>query len=135
MNNETVQFGEHMVYDAYGCPFEILNDEKLCEKILLDLCDLAGMHALSKPFILSTDGNTALEGKDPGGFSGFMIIEESHISVHTFVKRGYVTIDLYSCKEFNTNKPLAYLNNLLKPQNSDVLKMTRGLKYPKENIY
>jgi len=135
MSLDTVQFGEHLIYDAYGCPFEVLNDENLCKKILLDLCDLAGMHALIEPHVIKSDGSIALNGKDPGGFSGFLIIEESHISVHTFIKRGYVTIDLYSCKEFNTQKPLAYLNSVLKPKNADILKMTRGLKYPKENIY
>jgi len=36
--------------------------------------------------------------KDPGGWSGFVIIAESHISIHTFPARRFVSIDVYTCK-------------------------------------
>ena len=34
---------------------------------------------------------------------GFVIIAESHISVHTFPEHGYVWVDIFSCKEFETD--------------------------------
>ena len=33
--------------------------------------------------------------------SGFVLIAESHISVHTFPDRGYLNVDIFSCKPFD----------------------------------
>ena len=41
------------------------------------------------------------------GISGFVIIAESHISVHTFPGRDYVNIDIFSCKSFDHEQALA----------------------------
>jgi hypothetical protein len=35
------------------------------------------------------------------GFTSVAIIAESHISLHTFPKRGHFTFDCYSCKDFD----------------------------------
>ena len=42
--------------------------------------------------------------EEPGiaGLSGFTFIMESHISIHTYQERGFVTADIYSCKDFDT---------------------------------
>jgi S-adenosylmethionine decarboxylase len=40
------------------------------------------------------------------GISGFVFIAESHIGVHTFVERNYVNIDVFSCKDFDTEKAI-----------------------------
>ena len=37
------------------------------------------------------------------GVSGFVLIAESHISVHTFPERGYINIDVFSCKSFDAD--------------------------------
>jgi S-adenosylmethionine decarboxylase len=132
---ETIKFGKHMIFDAYGCDYKKLSSKETCLEILSTLCKMAGMHPLAEPFIVKAEQNETLGGKDPGGWSGFLIIQESHISIHTFAKRGFVTLDMYSCKEFNTNGLLDYLRTTLKPDDIDVISLDRGLKYPTENIY
>jgi len=132
---KTVKFGEHLVFDAYGCKLEKLNNKQLCLDVVNKLTEIAGMRKLMEPYIVEASGNMTLGGKDPGGYSGFVIIQESHISIHTFAKRGFVTIDLYSCKEFPTEGILEYLIKTFEPENYDVSKTDRGLKYPAENIY
>lgn len=135
MENKTSIFGEHLIYDAYGCPLESLNNMETCYNVLNNLVNLAEMHKITEPFIIKSDGNLVLGGKDPGGFTGAVFIQESHITIHTFAKRGFVTIDLYSCKEFNTSKIIGYLDSIFKPQNKDLLHFKRGMKYPVDNIY
>lgn len=93
------------------------------------------MNPISEPYVINADSNETLGGKDPGGFSGFLIIQESHVSIHTFAKRGFVTIDLYSCKRFKTEGVMEYLIDTFEPENYDIFKMDRGLKYPSDNIY
>lgn len=38
------------------------------------------------------------------GYSTFVMIAESHISIHTFPELNYISFDCYSCKSFDTNK-------------------------------
>jgi len=106
-----------------------------CYTLLNKTVEIAGMHKLIEPVVISAGGTEVLGGKDPGGFSGFVIIQESHISIHTFPKRGFVTIDVYSCKQFDSQKIIEFLNAELDPKEADIIKLDRGLKYPTENIY
>jgi len=133
--SNTVKFGEHLIFDAYGCPLDKLTDKQLCITVLNKLAELAEMNPISEPYVINADSNETLGGKDPGGFSGFLIIQESHVSIHTFAKRGFVTIDLYSCKRFKTEGVMEYLIDTFEPENYDIFKMDRGLKYPSDNIY
>lgn len=81
--------------DGYRGDFEKLNDKKLILQCLNELPELLGMHKLTKPAVYAAPDNGK---KDPGGWSGFVVIAESHISIHTFPKNGFVTIDAYTCK-------------------------------------
>jgi S-adenosylmethionine decarboxylase len=135
INTSTVRFGPHLIFDAYGCPEDKLNDKDLCVSILNNIVKIAGMRKMMEPHVINAEGNEALGGKDPGGYTGFLIIQESHVSIHTFAKRGFVTIDVYSCKEFEATEIIEYLKQTLQPKDYDVVKLDRGLKYPTENIY
>ena len=132
---EIIQFGSLLIYDAYGCDPTKLNDKKLCESVLLSLAKISKLHKIIEPVVTKAEGNEVLGGKDPGGYSGFLIIQESHISIHTFHKRGFVTIDMYSCSEFDRDKAINYLDKTFSPTDSDIIKLDRGLKYPKENLF
>ena len=131
----TIKFGSHLIYDAYGCNPKKLDDLEYCKKVLNNLVEIAGMRKLAEPMLIKADSNETLGGKDPGGVSGFVIIQESHISLHSFTRRGFVTIDLYSCKEFDAAEVVTYLDKAFEAKNTDIIKMDRGLKYPSDNIY
>lgn len=132
----TVKFGEHIIIDAYGCALEPLSNMELCYDVLDNLAKIADMHKLNAPYVIKAGENETLGGKDPGGFSGFLVIQESHISVHTFAKRGFATIDVYSCKQFKSSEEIVeYVKKVFKATDIDVLKLERGMKYPRENIY
>lgn len=56
---------------------------RLCLDALNNLPALIGMTILTPPFVVHANSNEQEGGKDPGGYSGFVMIKESHISVHT----------------------------------------------------
>jgi S-adenosylmethionine decarboxylase len=89
------------------------------------------MKPMIKPYIVRTPGNNA---HDPGGWSGFILIEESHISFHTFVKRGFVTVDIYTCKSFDTDLAIKSLKKFFKTEKVETIVEVRGKNYPNENI-
>ncbi len=117
--------------EAYNCPFEVLNDANICYAILNDLPGEIGMTKMTLPYVVKSEGN---DKKDPGGWTGFVIINESHISLHTFAKRGYVTVDVYSCREFDTEFAVDYFKKAFQSDDVEFKVEVRGERYPEKNL-
>lgn len=129
---DTTNFGVHLTLDLYNCAEEPLNNMHKCYKALEELPAKLDMHALIPPYVVQAGPN---DKKDPGGFSGFIMIAESHISLHTFTKRGFVSIDCYSCKDFDTDLVIKYFKEIFQSDDAEINIVKRGTRYPAENIY
>lgn len=125
-------FGEHLTLDGYGGNYDSLNNKEYVLACLNDLPARLDMTKLSVPEIYFAPGNNE---KDPGGWSGFVVIEESHISIHTFPARGFVSADVYTCKNgMNTNLIEDYFKSKFDLQEVETNFIKRGTRYPAENL-
>lgn len=125
-------FGEHLTLDGYGGSYEKLNDRELVLSCLLGLPEKLGMHPLAEPVVYAAADNQL---KDPGGWSGFVVIAESHISIHTFPKRRFVSIDAYTCKNgMDTGIAIEYFKEKFDLDETETNLVIRGKKYPQENL-
>jgi S-adenosylmethionine decarboxylase len=93
--NNTRHFGEHVMIDGYGGSSARLDDRHLVLDCLNQLPRKLLMVPLSQPEIYFAAGGGP---KDPGGWTGFVVVQESHISIHTFPANRFVSIDVYTCK-------------------------------------
>ena len=120
--------------DAYGVSFKKLDDMKLIYNFLYRLPEKIGMSRLSTPLVVNADESAS--GLDPGGISGIVLINESHISIHTFAKRGFFTMDLYSCSNFEDeiDNILKYIKKTFPYKKEEFQIIKRGLEYPIKNI-
>src|SRR3990167_4879987 len=84
---KTTNFGLHLTIDGYGCREKTLSNMEYVFEVLNDLPVFLRMHKLITPYVVAAPAN---DKKDPGGYSGFVMIQESHISIHTFPKRRFV---------------------------------------------
>lgn len=127
-----MHFGEHFMIDGYGGIEDLLNDKDLVERSLKDLVSQLGMRVLDGPYVVLAPSNNK---KDPGGWSGFVIIAESHISVHTFPKRGFVSIDVYTCHNgLDTKKVDEYFSRLFQLNDTETNFVKRGTRYPSQDV-
>lgn len=125
-------FGEHLTVDGYGGNFEKLNNKELILKCLDELPDKLGMHKIADPVVYFAKEN---DKKDPGGWSGFVLIAESHVSIHTFPARGFVSADVYTCQNgLDTEFVLNYFKDVFNLQDIEQNFIKRGTRYPKDNI-
>jgi S-adenosylmethionine decarboxylase len=62
----------------------------------------------------------------PWGVTGFLLLEESHISLHTWVEERYAALDVFSCGTVDNDAILQYLTDRLRPQRVDILGAGRG---------
>jgi S-adenosylmethionine decarboxylase len=76
---------------------------------------------------------------DPGatieGISGFIMIAESHISIHTFPEKDYVFIDLFSCKPFDVDKAVELLASAFGAKKVHRRMVRRGLDFPRSHAH
>ena len=73
---------------------------------------------------------------DPGGLSGYVLIAESHISIHTFPLRGFVSADVYTCQNsLDTERICQYFAKAFGLQDLEINLVRRGTRYPQRNIY
>lgn len=128
---KTIPFGLHMMMDMYNCSPDVLNNKSLVFDILNSLPGKMGMKKLTEPIVVFAQPNGK---KDPGGWSGFVMIQESHISIHTFIKRRFVTMDIYSCKQFDTDFAIKSFKKVFKTEDVEIEVEVRGKKYPAEDI-
>ena len=95
-------FGPHLTLDLYGCDAEKLADHDFVFKILSDMPEQIGMHKFAEPQLtIAPDQGT--DSFDRGGITGFVILVESHMSIHTFPSDRYASFDIFSCRDFDIN--------------------------------
>lgn len=63
---------------------------------------------------------------NPDGVTGFLLLAESHISVHTWVEEGFAAFDIFTCGPMNTDKVLEVIRDGLKPTHASVRRIVRG---------
>jgi S-adenosylmethionine decarboxylase len=132
MENNTEQFGVHFMLDGYGADPAMLANKELLASMLTEIPGKLGMHTISTPIVVEVG---PLNRKDPGGLSGFVLIAESHLSFHTFPKRGFITIDVYTCQnELDTTFLTTQFREMFKFADVETFIQPRGTKYPSENI-
>ena len=123
-------FGPHLTIDLYGCDAKLLNDTANIFRILDEMPTLLDMKKISEPQILPYAGSPGTF--DRGGVSAFVLIATSHISIHTFVHQRYASVDIFSCKAFDTNKAIKYISGRFKAKKAETNLFNRGREFPKE---
>jgi S-adenosylmethionine decarboxylase len=115
----------HLVVDGYGADTDKLTDEDLLFAFLDEYPATIGMTKMMTPQVYTYRGKTP----EDWGLSGFVLIAESHISVHTFPDRGYINIDIFSCKEFDPVSSLEEVKRTFGLAEVRVWTMERGVEY------
>jgi len=122
-------FGPHLILEGYNCQKrENLEKEDSILDLLFQLPKKLEMNIIMPPKTIKYDG-----GKIPedSGLSGFVIIAESHISVHTFPKKLFFTLDIFSCKEFDDQQALDFIKSVFAPEKHEKRILQRGKEFPR----
>lgn len=122
-------YGPHLTYDGYEADHAHLNDMKVVFDFLLNLPGIIGMRRLTQPYVMYYDGG---EAKDDYGVTGIVIIATSHISIHTYPHDKTFFLDIFSCKEFDKEKALAFVRKTFSAKLEDLSLVVRGKHFRKK---
>nr|MDO8079575.1 adenosylmethionine decarboxylase [Candidatus Freyarchaeota archaeon] len=96
---------------------EKIDDLKLIKKVLIEAAKKAGLTILNSKF----------HKFKPQGVSGFIMISESHLSIHTWPESGYVAVDVFTCGEpLQCRTAYDCIVSMLKPSYHTEMVIKRG---------
>lgn len=112
------QLGRHILVEYYNCDKEILKDHSIIEEYMKN----AAIEAKA------TIVTSCFHKFNPWGVSGAVIIQESHLTIHTWPEFGYASVDLFTCGDtVNPWLGFKYLEEVLKAERSESTEVARGL--------
>ncbi|MCS7084711.1 MAG: polyamine aminopropyltransferase, partial [Bacteroidia bacterium] len=102
----------------YGCPPEALNDVGHIEQTMLGAAKVAGATVI----------NSTFHHFSPFGVSGVVVIQESHLAIHTWPEYGYASVDVFTCgSQVNPWDCYRHLHDGLKAKHGSAIEMSRGV--------
>lgn len=112
------QLGRHILAEFYNCDKDILNDHALIEKYMNEAATEAKATIVKSVFHLF----------NPWGVSGVVVIQESHLTIHTWPEYGYAAVDLFTCgDEVDPWIAFDYLKEKLKAEKTETQEVPRGI--------
>lgn len=118
----------HLIIEGRGGDWHKLQDLPALYELLDTLPGRINMTKIMPPIVTRYVGVTP----EDWGISGFVMIAESHISIHTFPERGEVSIDVFSCKEFDPALTCNLLQEAYALTEVETCVLRRGLEYGRE---
>jgi len=115
----------HLIIDGFRANPTLLEDEELIYQLLDDYPTQIEMTKVAPPYVFRYVGSKP----EDWGISGFVLIAESHISIHTFPEKRYVNIDVFSCKEFDSEQVTRDLQARFEIAEVKCYLLNRGLEY------
>lgn len=85
--NATLKLGEHYIFDLSDCNPEILMDGELSYSLFARAVRESGLTVVDEGFYKFS----------PHGFTCFLLLAESHASLHAWPEYGYCAIDIFTC--------------------------------------
>lgn len=109
--------GVHFLVDMYICNSQFLDDVDSISRILHEAAKAANTTVCEATF----------RKFSPQGVTGVLVLEESHISIHTWPEHFYAAIDIFTCgDQAMPDKAVAYLIQQFNPSYKEVNKIQRG---------
>jgi S-adenosylmethionine decarboxylase len=110
--------GRHLLVDLHGIAAARLTDTAAIEALLREAARVAGSTPVGGHF--HTFG--------PGlGVTGVLLLQESHISIHTWPEHGFAAVDVFMCGSARAERAVAHIEAALKPGETRRIEARRGL--------
>lgn len=101
-------FGYSYLLDMYDC--DGCDSLEINYRFLEELVNKLGMTKMSAPVVIHgpRDQDGCELYPDKAGVSGWVPLIESGIQIHTLAPKRFITLDVYSCREFDPNTVLDF---------------------------
>jgi S-adenosylmethionine decarboxylase len=123
---ELFGFGSHLMIDGHHADKSKLEDKDFIHSVLEQLPVQLDMNKVMPVHVVDVSGSHP----EDAGITGVVIVAESHIAIHTFPEKRFVSLDVFSCKEFDTQKAISSLVEAFQIGRFETHLINRGKEYP-----
>jgi S-adenosylmethionine decarboxylase len=117
----------HVTLDLYGCNPELLADEAFLRGVLEEYPDRINMIKVGPAELRYIKTSSPLDD----GYSGFVIIATSHVSLHAWAPYRMINIDVFSCEEFSIEEVVAFACERFQTRDVEVHTIRRATRSPR----
>lgn len=119
-------YGPHLMLDLANCNPVVLDDLEACFRLLNELPEKIGMTKITQPYVFRYKAPIP----EDEGITGVTIIAESHISLHTYPRKQFVFMDMFSCRPFDVEKASDYVVQFFESKSPTIRLEERGAAFP-----
>ena len=109
--------GRHLLAEFYDCETDALNSPARVEQLMNEAARLSGATVVQSVF----------HAFSHHGVSGVVVVEESHLAVHTWPEHGYAAVDYFACGEVDCDAAVRHLAEHLLPARLETKVAPRGV--------
>jgi S-adenosylmethionine decarboxylase len=125
---ETKFYGLHLTLDLFDCDRAYLSSIDVVSKYLDEAPGEVGMTKIQPPFVFKYQNSP--EDRD-WGITGVVTLSTSHASAHSYPEKGYISLDVFSCRGFNPHTVLKKARSVFGGNSFDISTIRRGEGFPK----
>lgn len=133
--------GKHLTLDATVCDARVFAHDSLRD-FFLGLCEVLKMDIIHGPVFkdvdLSPEKLKAVQSggdfQDEGGTTGIVVISTSHIAIHTWELRRFFQLDVFSCKDYDTDTALQFIFDTLGVDRASVCELVRHNEHTRPTV-
>ena len=114
MNNTSL--GNHILVEFMNCDPHIMNDVAGIERDMVAAAEKANATVI----------NSTFHHFSPWGVSCVVVIQVSHLAIHTWPDYGYAAVDLFTCGDMDAWISFDFLKEAFKSQSYSAIEMKRG---------
>jgi S-adenosylmethionine decarboxylase len=118
---------QHVMLDLYGCNPSLLENEAFLRDVLDQYPTHIGMQKVGPVELRYIETNNPLDD----GFSGFVIIATSHVSLHAWAPYRMVNMDIFSCEDFDVAEVIAFARKLFQTDDVEMHVVERATRSPR----
>jgi len=108
--------GNHILVEFMNCDPRVMNDAASIERDMVEAAKKAGATVI----------NSTFHHFSPFGVSGVVVIQESHLAIHTWPEWGYAAVDLFTCGEMDAWISFDYLKKCFSSDSYSAIELKRG---------
>ncbi len=95
----------HIIVECHRCPSGLIDHMPTVRKAIRMAAESCGLQIVKE----------GIHRFRPQGVTGFALLRESHISIHTWPESCFALVDIMSCKEIDTETLVSCFRAVFKP--------------------
>ncbi len=115
-----MHLGKQVILELYDC-----NPLKLSDPQLIEAEMRQAARAMNATIVTS-----AFHHFSPLGVSGVVVIQESHLTIHTWPEYGYAAVDIFTCGNIDRSAGTKHLAAALEAEKQEEKTLIRGERIP-----